>query len=165
MADNHSFDIVSQVDYQEVSNAVNQAIKEVQQRFDLKDSGTKIDLNQSDAKISLASEDEYKVKSVYEILQAKLAKRNLPLKAFKAGKIEKALGGMAKQEILIQQGINKDAAKEITRIIKDTKLKVQTQIQDDQLRVTGKKIDELQSVIKILQDKNLDIPTQYINFR
>lgn len=165
MSDNHSFDIVSKVDYQELSNAVNQALRDIQQRFDLKDSNSEIDLNTKENKLTLHSADEYKVKAVYEILQVKLVKRAISLKALKLGEIESALGGRAKQEITIQQGISKESAKEVTKEITQSKLKVQTQIQGDQVRVIAKKIDDLQAVIKVLQGKNFDIPLQFINFR
>jgi len=165
MADTHSFDIASKVDYQEVTNAIQQALKEIQQRFDLKDAKSTIDLDTTKHTLQIHSADEYKVKTVYEILTVKLAKRNVSIKSLKPGTIEKALGSTAKQEITIHQGISKEIAKEINKDIKSQGFKVQTQIQEDEIRVIGKKIDDLQAVIKFLQDKNLEIPLQFINFR
>jgi uncharacterized protein YajQ (UPF0234 family) len=165
MADNHSFDIVSKLDYQEVSNAINQALKEIMQRFDLKDANCKIELNQQDNKLDLQASDEFKLKAVYEILQMKISKREISLKALEPGKIEKALGGTAKQEIKLNQGISKEQAKELNKKIKDSVVKVQTQIQGDQIRVIGKKIDDLQAVISAIKAMDLNFPVQFLNFK
>ncbi len=163
--DNHSFDLVSKVDFQEVNNAIQQSLKEIFQRFDLKDSNSEIVLLEKEKKIHLKSQDEYKVGLIYDILSQKLVKRGISAKALKRGKIESALGGTAKEDIEIQQGISKEKAKEIVGEIKKHNPKLQSQIQDEQIRITSKKIDELQSVIKILKEKDFDIPLQFINYR
>ena len=164
MAKEASFDIVSKVEIQEVSNAVNQTEKELSQRFDLKGTNCTIEWDSKDL-IKLNAPDEMKLKNVYDILQEKLLKRNISLKSLKAEKIEMALGGKVKQEIKVIQGIDKDYAKKINGIIKATKLKVNSQIQDDQLRVTSKNIDDLQELMKKLKAEELDIDLQFINFR
>ncbi len=165
MADEHSFDIVSKVDLQEASNAVQQAMKEISQRFDFKDSKSNIELNKDKNEIVLVSDDEYKLKSVVDILQGKLVKRKVSLKSLIYGKIEPALSGTVKQVINLQQGIPTEKAKEIVRIIKDTKLKVQSEIQKDQVRVRAKKIDDLQSIIGLLKEKDLGIHMEFANYR
>jgi uncharacterized protein YajQ (UPF0234 family) len=164
MAD-HSFDIVSKVDMQEVINAINQAEKEVGTRFDLKDSGSEITLKESEKKIHLVSSDDYKIKAVLEILNQKLLKRNVSIKAFKPGDIESRAGNTVKQEITIQSGLSQEHAKTLIRDIKDEKFKVQTQIQGDQIRVVAKKIDDLQSVIQFIRGKNYPFDVQAINYR
>lgn len=165
MADEHSFDIVSRVDLQEVSNAVQQAVKEIGQRFDFKGSKTGIELDKDKSEIILISDDEYKLKSVIEILKNKLVKRNVPLKTLLFGKIEKAAGETVRQTLTLQQGISAERAKEIVKLIKDTKLKAQAEIQKDQVRVRAKKIDDLQSVIAILKSKEFDYNIEFINYR
>ena len=158
-----SFDVVSQVDLQEVDNAVNQARKEVAQRYDFKGSDTEI--AHEGTEIRITSSDEYKVKAVVEVLQGKAAKRQIPLKAFVYGKIEAAAGGRARQTVTVQQGIAVEKAREIVKILKDAKLKVQAQIQGEQVRVTGKVRDELQRAIQLLKQQDLDLPLQFTNFR
>lgn len=158
-----SFDVVSQVDLQEVDNAVNQTRKEVTQRYDFKDSGTEI--AHEGTEIRITSADEYRVKAVVEVLQGKAARRQIPLKAFVYGKIEAAAGGRAKQTVTVQQGIAIEKARHIVKVIKDAKLKVQAQIQGDQVRVTGKVRDELQRAIQLLKQQDLDLPLQFTNFR
>ena len=165
MADEHTFDIVSKVDMQEVLNAVNQAVKEIEQRFDFKGSKSSIELNKEKFEITLVSDDDMKLKNVIDILESKLVKRNISLKALNYGKIEQAGGNTVKQIIKLQQGIPQDKAKEISKIIKDSKIKVQTEIQKDQLRVKAKKIDDLQAVMKIVKDKDLDIHLEFTNYR
>ncbi len=165
MADEHSFDIVSRVDLQEVSNAVQQAVKEVGQRFDFKGSKTGIELDKDKSEIILISDDEYKLKSVIEILKNKLVKRNVPLKTLLFGKIEKAAGETVRQTLTLQQGISAERAKEIVKLIKDTKIKAQAEIQKDQVRVRAKKIDDLQSVIAMLKSKEFDYNIEFINYR
>jgi uncharacterized protein YajQ (UPF0234 family) len=164
MADS-SFDIVSKVEYQEVNNAINQALKEILMRFDLKDAKCEIILQEKDNKITLKAIDEFKLKAVFEILKTKFIKREISPKALKEGKIESALGQTAKQELTLQQGISKENAKMITKDIKEKQLKVQTSIQEDQIRVVGKKKDDLQEVIKFLREKNYDFPLQFTNYR
>ena len=165
MASDNSFDIVSKTDMQEVKNAIEQAMKEVAQRFDFKGSKSDVRLEEKNNEIIVSSDDEYKLKSLVDILQAKLVKRGISLKALTYGKIESALGSTVRQSIKLQQGIPSEKAKEIVKSIKETKLKVQTQIQGDQLRVTGKNRDDLQSVIKLLRDSDFGIDMQFINYR
>jgi uncharacterized protein YajQ (UPF0234 family) len=165
MADEHSFDIVSKVDIQEVLNAVQQAMKEISQRFDFKDSKSNIELNKDKNEIVIISDDEYKLKSVIDIFQGKLVKRRVSLKSLVYGKIEPALSGTVKQVITLQQGIPTEKAKEIVKIIKDTKLKIQAEIQKDQVRVRAKKIDDLQSIISLLKEKDLGIHMEFANYR
>jgi len=165
MADEHSFDIVSRVDLQEVSNAVQQAAKEISQRFDFKGSKSSIELNKDKAEIILASDDEYKLKSLTEILKAKLVKRNVSLKSLNFGSIEKAGGDTVRQSVSLQQGISQERAREIIKLVKDAKLKVQSEIQKDQVRVRAKKIDDLQSVIQMLKGKDFDFHIEFINYR
>ncbi len=165
MATEHSFDIVSVVNLQEVLNAVQQALKEIGQRFDFKGSKSNIELNRDKNEILIVSDDEYKLKSVIDILKSKLVKRKVPLKSLIYGKIEPALSGTVKQVITLQQGIPSQKTKEIVKTIKDTKLKVQSEIQKDQVRIRGKKIDDLQSIIKFLQEKEFGIHMDFVNFR
>ncbi|MEK7238065.1 MAG: YajQ family cyclic di-GMP-binding protein [Nitrospirota bacterium] len=165
MADEHSFDIVSKVDIQEVLNAVQQAMKEISQRFDFKDSKSNIELNKDKNEIVIISDDEYKLKSVVDIFQGKLVKRRVSLKSLVYGKIEPALSGTVKQVITLQQGIPTEKAKEIVKIMKDTKLKIQAEIQKDQVRVRAKKIDDLQSIISLLKEKDLGIHMEFANYR
>ena len=164
MAEN-SFDIVSKVDLQEVSNAVQQAMKEIGQRFDFRGSKSDIELDMEKNEVILKSDDEYRLKSVVDILQSKFVKRKVSLKSLTYGKIESALSGTVKQVITLKQGIPVDKAKEIVKIIKGAKLKVQSEIQKDQVRVRAKKIDDLQSVIALLKEKDLGIHMEFINYR
>lgn len=165
MAKDNSFDIVSVVNMPEVVNAINQAMMEIKQRFDFKGSKSDIKLEEKDKKIVLLSDDEYKLKSVIDILQSKLVKRGVSLKALIYGKVEPASGGSARQDITLQHGIPTEKAKEIVKLIKDTKLKVQAQIQGDQVRVSGKDKDDLQSIIRLLRGKNMGIDLQFVNYR
>ena len=158
-----SFDVVSQVDMQEVDNALNQARKEIEQRYDFKDSKTEVTLDKEGLLIN--SSDDFKVKAAVDILQSKLVRRNVSLKALLPGKIEAAAGGRAKQQIKIQQGIDTDKARAIVKAIKDSKIKVQSQIQADQVRVSGKKRDDLQEAIALLRQQDFGLPLQFINFR
>ena len=165
MADEHSFDVVSRVDMQEVTNAIQQAMKEISQRFDFKGSKSNIELDKNKSEITLTSDDEYKLTNVTEILKGKLVKRNVSLKTLLYGKIEKAAGDTVKQVVTLQQGISAERAKEIVKIIKDTKMKVQSEIQKDQVRVRAKKIDDLQSVIQMLKGKEFDYHVEFVNYR
>jgi len=165
MADEHSFDIVSRVDMQEVSNAVQQALKEISQRFDFKGSKSDIELNKDKAEIVLTADDDYKLKSLTEILKSKLAKRNVSLKALTFGQVEKAAGDTVRQMLILQQGLSSERAKDIVKLIKDMKLKVQSEIQKDQVRVRAKKIDDLQSVIKMMKGRDFDFHVEFINYR
>jgi cyclic-di-GMP-binding protein len=165
MAQNHSFDIVSEIDLQEADNAVNQALKEIHQRYDLKDSNTSMELNKKDKQISINTKDDYALKAGIDILQTKFIRRGISIKALKMKEPEPAAGGRIKQIIDLQSGISKDNAKKITKMIKDSKLKVNAQIQDEQVRVQAPKIDDLQEVIKMVKDADLDFPTQYVNMK
>ncbi len=164
-ADEHSFDVVSKVDLQEVLNAVQQATKEISQRFDFKGSKSSIELNKDKHELTLISDDELKLKTVIDILQTKLVKRGVSLKALNYGKIEQAANNTVRQIVTLQQGIPVEKAKEIVKIIKDTKMKVQSEIQKDQVRVKAKKIDDLQLVMKLLKEKDLGIHIEFINYR
>jgi len=163
LAKDFSFDIVSQVDMQEVINAVHQAQKEIEQRFDFKNSKSSITLEQD--KLVLVSDDDFKLRNVIDILEGKLVKRNVSLKALDYGKIQAAAGDTVKQEAKLVQGISQDKAKQINKIIKDSKIKVNSTIQGDQLRVAGKDKDELQSVMGLLRQQDLDFEVQFINYR
>jgi uncharacterized protein YajQ (UPF0234 family) len=162
MADS-SFDIVSSVDIQEVKNAIAQATKEIQTRFDLKGTGSAVEL--AGEEMLLVSSDEFKLKAVREILEGRLVKRSVPLKALSFGEIDKALGGTVRQRVEMQKGIPTEKAREIVKIIKGTKLKVQAAIQGDQLRVSGKNKDDLQSVMQVLRETDLGIDMQFTNRR
>ena len=161
----NTFDIVSKIDLNEVSNAIQQASKEVQTRYDLKDSKSSIELNEKENKILLASADEYKLKSVVEILGQKLVKRGVPLKGLQYGAITPASHSSVRQEVTLQQGISTEKAKEIIKVIKDSKLKVQASIQSDAIRVSGKDRDVLQQVIALLRGKDFGIDMQFTNYR
>ena len=161
----NTFDVVSKIDLNEVSNAVQQASKEVHTRYDLKDSKSSIELNEKENKILLASGDEYKLKSVTEILGQKLVKRGFPLRGLQYGTITPATHGSVRQEITLQQGISTEKAKEIIKLIKDSKLKVQASIQSDMVRVSGKDRDTLQQAIALLRGKDFGIELQFTNYR
>ena len=165
MAQNHSMDIVSEIDFQEADNAVNQAVKEINQRYDLKDSGTTIELNKREKTIVINTKDDYSRKAGIDILQSKFIKRGLSVKTLKLEEPETAAGGRLRQKINLQSGISKDNAKIITKMIKDSKLKLNAQIQDEQVRVQGPKIDDLQAIIKMIKEAELDFPTQFVNFK
>jgi len=164
MPDN-SFDVVSKIEMPEVHNAVQQAMKEIIQRFDLKDSHSSIELNEKDKKLVLASSDEFKLRAITEILQNKLVKRQVPLKGLSYGPIIPSAGSSVKQEVTLQQGITIEKARDIVKKIKDSKLKVQASIQGDFVRVASKDRDILQSVIKLLRDSDFGIDMQFINYR
>jgi uncharacterized protein YajQ (UPF0234 family) len=165
MAANHSFDIVSEIDFQEVDNAINQTNKEVQQRYDLKDSHTEIVLNKKEKQILINTRDDYSRKQSLDILQTKFIKRGISIKALKYKEPEPAAGGRVKQIIDLQSGISKENSKIITKMIKESRLKVNSQIQDEQVRVTAAKIDDLQSIIKLLKEADLNFPVQFTNYK
>jgi uncharacterized protein YajQ (UPF0234 family) len=158
-----SFDVVCRVDLQEVDNAINQTLREIGQRFDFK--GAKTELKREETALHLASADDYKVRALGDILREKLGRRQVPLRALQIGNIEPGPAGTAKQRIDLQQGISTEKGREIVKLVKDTKLKVQVAIQGDQLRVTGKKRDDLQSVMQLLRERDLGIALQFANFR
>ncbi|MGA9641700.1 MAG: YajQ family cyclic di-GMP-binding protein [Terriglobales bacterium] len=163
MPDN-SFDIVSKIDLQEVSNAIQQAMKEITTRFDLKDSKSQIAMEGKDA-IVLHSADEYKLKAINDIFQQKLVKRGVPLKGLIYGTIEPAAGSTAKQKITMQQGIPIEKAREIVKTVKDSKKKIQASIQGDLVRISGKDRDTLQEIIALLKQKDFGIDMQFVNYR
>ena len=163
MPDN-SFDIVSKIDLAEVANAIQQAMKEVSTRFDLKDSKSQIAMEGTDA-IMLHSADEFKMKAVNDVFQAKLVKRGVPLKGLTYGPLEPSASSTVKQKITLQQGVPIEKAKDIVRIVKDSKLKVQASIQGDSVRVSGKDRDSLQSAIALLRGKDFGVDLQFTNYR
>lgn len=165
MADTFSFDIVSEINMQELDNALNQARKEIAQRYDFKASKSSIELNQKDKFLTVISDDDFKLKSVIDILQNKLIKRGVPIKALDYGTVEPAANITVRQIIKLRVGIEKEDAKRIVKMIKDSKLKVQAQIMDDQVRVTSKNKDDLQSVMKLVQGADLKFAIQFTNYR
>ncbi|MFA5975369.1 MAG: YajQ family cyclic di-GMP-binding protein [Elusimicrobiota bacterium] len=165
MPQDFSFDVVSKLDLQEVENAVHQANKEIQTRFDFKGSVSRIDWDKKEGKLTLCSDDEHKLKSVVDVLQSKLAKRGVSLKALEFQPTEPAEGGTVRQGVKLTQGIASEKAKEIVRVIKDSKIKAQASIQGDQLRVTSKSKDDLQSVITLLRGQDFGLPLQFTNYR
>ncbi|MGO8934932.1 MAG: YajQ family cyclic di-GMP-binding protein [Terracidiphilus sp.] len=164
MAQENSFDIVSKVDIQEVRNAIDQAMKEIRQRFDLKDTHSDVSLEGHDA-IQLASSNEYKLEAVKDILAQKLVKRGVSLKNLTYGKIEPSSGQSVRQKINLQQGIPVEKAKEIVRLVKDSKKKAQASIQGDTVRISSKDRDELQAIIALLRAKDLGLELQFTNYR
>jgi cyclic-di-GMP-binding protein len=164
MAPENSFDIVSKVDLQEVSNAIQNALKEIHTRFDLKDSKSDIQLEGKEALV-LTSIDEYKLKAVNDILQGKLVKRGVPIKALSYGVVEPAASSTVRQRITLQQGIPIEKAREIVKTIKDSKKKVQASIQGDTVRVSGKDRDTLQEIIALLRGRDFGIDMQFTNYR
>jgi uncharacterized protein YajQ (UPF0234 family) len=165
MAATFSFDIVSEIDLQEVDNALNQARKEIAQRYDFKGSKSSLEFNQKEKSITLISDDEFRMKSVVDILQGKFVKRGIPVKAIDYGSVEAAAGGLVRRVLTLRVGIGKEDAKLIVRMIKDSKLKVQAQIMDDQVRVTGKSKDDLQQVMTMLRGADLVFAVQFTNYR
>lgn len=163
MGNDSSFDIVSKIDMPELENSINMAMKEILQRFDFKGSISEIKREGED--VVLVSEDEFKLKNVYDIFQNKLIKRGVSTKFFDFGKVEQALAGTVKQVLKVKNGIPQDKAKEIVKMIKDAKLKVQAQIQGDQIRVSSKSKDELQSVMQVLRKADFNIVLQFTNYR
>jgi uncharacterized protein YajQ (UPF0234 family) len=165
MAQQNSFDVVSKVDMAEVKNALNQAMKEIQQRFDFKGTNSEIELDEKNHTMTLATASEFTLKSLNDVLQQKLVRRNVSLKALSYGKVEPAARDSVRQVVTLQQGIPIEKAREIVKFIKDAKLKVQAAINGDFVRVTGKDRDTLQQVIAALKGKDFGIDMQYINYR
>jgi uncharacterized protein YajQ (UPF0234 family) len=165
MAQEFTFDVVSKVDLQEVSNAVQQASKEIGTRFDFRGSKSRIDWNEKELALTLTSDDESKLKSVVDILETRLVKRGIAVKSLDYGKIEPAAQATVRQVAKVQQGIPTEKAKEIVKAIKDQKLKVQASIQADQVRVSGRNKDELQSAIAMLKAGDFGLPLQFTNYR
>ncbi len=164
MAEEFSFDVVSKLDLQEVENAYNQANKEIQTRFDFKGSVSRIEWDKKE-KLTLHSDDEYKLKALTDVLQGKLIKRGVSLKALDYKPVQQALGATVRQEVIVKQGIESDKAKDIVRAVKDAKLKAHASIQGDQLRVTSKSKDELQNVMALLRGQDFGLPLQFTNYR
>lgn len=163
MAAENSFDIVCKIEMQEVTNALDQARREIDTRYDLKGSRNEIELEKTDIVVTAA--DDMKLKAVLDVLQSKLHRRGVPLKALSYGKVEEAAGGARRQRIGLQQGIPIEKAREIVRLVKDSKIKVQASIQEDKVRVSGKSRDDLQRVIALVKEKDLGIAVQFDNFR
>ncbi|MPM39589.1 hypothetical protein SDC9_86223 [bioreactor metagenome] len=163
MAKDCSFDVVSEVEMQEVDNAVNQASKELNQRFDFR--GSKSSLELTGEEIKIISDDDFKLKSVIDILEAKIVKRGISLKNLEYGRIESASQGTVKQIVTVKKGISKEKGKDVIAAIKTSKLKVQAQIMDDQVRVSGKNKDDLQAVMALLRQNDFGIELQFVNFR
>ena len=163
MAAENSFDVACKIDPQEVTNALDQARREIETRYDLKGSKNEVRLETNE--ITVLAADDMKLKAVVDILQSRLHKRGVPLKALTYGKVEEAAGGALRQKISLQQGIPIEKAQEIVRLVKDTKLKVQAAIQEDHVRVSGKNRDDLQKVIALLKEKDLGIAIQFTNYR
>lgn len=164
MAKENSFDIVSRVDMQEVLNAVNQTLREIENRFDFKGSKSKI-IFEGKPEITLISDDDFKLRNVIDILESKLVKRGVNLKALRYGKIEPASGDTVRQMVTLVQGIEQDIAKKIVKAIKDSKVKVQASVQGDQVRVAGKNRDDLQAAIAVVKGMELNIPVEFTNYR
>lgn len=165
MASTFSFDIVSEIDMQEVDNAVNQAVKEISQRYDFKGSDTTLELSRTDKTIKAESANEFQLKGAIDVLESKMIKRGISLKALKYSEIEAGSKGSARRTVNLQSGIDKENAKVITKMIKDSGLKVQASIQDDQVRVTGKSKDDLQEVMQMIKSADLPFATQFTNYR
>ena len=165
MPPTQSFDVTVGCDLQEVDNAVNQARKELAQRYDFKDVKFEIDFRRAENQIVLSTPDEFKLNAIWEVLQSKMVRRGVPPRNLKRNKVEAAAAGTVRQQIDLQQGIPIETAREIVKLIKDQKLKVQAQIMDDQVRVSGKNRDDLQSVIRLLRERDLEIELQFVNMR
>jgi uncharacterized protein YajQ (UPF0234 family) len=165
MASQFSFDVVSKFDEQEVDNAVNQARKEVDQRYDFKGSNTVIDMNLKEKTITLHTADDMKLRALHEILNGKMIKRGISLKALDYGNAEPATGGSLRQVIKLKSGLESEQAKQITKMVKDLKLKVQAAIQGEEVRITGKSKDDLQFAMQTLKSQNFDFPIQFTNYR
>ncbi len=159
----YSFDIVSKVDLQELSNAINQAMREIENRYDFR--GSKSEIKQEKNEVIVISDDEYKLNAVIDVLQSKLVRRGISLKSLEYGKVEPAAGGTVRQTITIKQGIDRETAKVINTMIRDSKLKVKSQIQGDQIRVSGKSKDDLQRVMAMCREADLPVDVQFVNLR
>ncbi len=160
-----SFDVVSELDMMEVENAVNQTQKEIAQRFDFRGGKSELSLDKEEKKIKIIADDDFKLRSIHQIMEGKLAKRGIDLRALKYNKEEVASGNLIRQYIELKAGLSKEEAKEVTKAIKEAKLKVQAQMQDEQVRVTAKSIDELQATIQLLKGQELKFPVQFVNMR
>ncbi len=161
----HSFDVVSELDMQEMDNAVNQALRELRTRYDFKGSKSTIELNQKEKQLVIVADDEFKLKSVVDILETRAISRGISVKALQYREARPSSHGTLRQEVALQHGIDRDNAKKIVKIIKDLKIKVQASIMEDRVRVSGKKKDDLQTAISALRQADLPIPLQFVNFR
>ncbi len=160
-----SFDIVSELDLMEVENAINQTSKEIEQRFDFRGGKSSIELDKTAKKIKIMADDELKLRAIHQVMQQKMAKRNIDLRGLKYNPEEAASGNMLRQFVELKAALEKEEMKEVTKLLKDSKLKVTTEVQGEQLRVTSKSIDELQAVMSMLRGKELQFPIQFINMR
>jgi uncharacterized protein YajQ (UPF0234 family) len=160
-----SFDVVSEVNLQELDNAINQTTKEISQRYDFKNSKTTVEFRTKEKEIIIVADDDYKLSAATDILQSKMVKRSVPLKNLKYETIEQATGGQVRQVIKVQQGIDKEQAKKVIQAIKESKAKVQAQVMDEQVRVTSKSIDDLQDTIRFLRSANIELDLQFTNMR
>ena len=165
MAAESSFDVVSKVDMQEVKNAVDQAEREIGTRFDFKGSVSEIDLDEKEGKIGLTSDNETRMKALIDVLQSKFIKRGIDIQALDLGDLEEASKGTVRQQATIKQGLDADTARKIVKLIKDAGLKVQAQMQGDQVRVAAKAKDDLQKVIQLLKNSDIETPLQFVNYR
>lgn len=165
MAAEYSFDVVSRVDMSEVHNAVHQTAKEVATRFDFRGSKATVDLDVKAHALTLVADDSQQLRSLLELLQQRLAKRGVPLRALEAGKAEAAGGDTLRQVIVLRQGIPTEKAREMSRVLRESKLKITSQIQDDQLRVAGAKKDDLQAAMALLKKQDFDLDLQFVNYR
>ncbi len=165
MATDNSFDVVSKLEMPELVNAISQALKEVIGRYDLKDSKSSIDLNEKDLKLVLASDDDYKIKAVNDILQSKMLKRGVPIRNLEYGPIQPASGSTVRQEVKLKQGLATEKAKEVVKVIKDSKLKVTPSIMGDYVRVASKDRDLLQQTMALLRANDFGVDLQFTNFR
>ena len=165
MATESSFDVVSKVDMQEVKNAVDQARREIETRFDFKGSMSEIELDEKAGTFALASDSEARMKALVDVLQSKLIKRGIDIRSLEMGKLEEATKGTARQTATLKQGIDADTARKVVKMIKDKGLKVQAQMQGDQVRVAGKSKDDLQAVMQFLKGEDVGVPLQFINYR
>ena len=160
-----SFDVVSKFDMQELDNAVNMVKRDISNRFDFKGSSSDIELNKNENTVKIKADNEYQIKAISDMLEKRAITRKISIKTFDYGQIEKAAGMTIRQIVKLKQGIDKENSTKINKLIKAQKLKVQSQIQGDQLRITGKKIDDLQKVIEIIKEQNIRLPLQFINMR
>lgn len=160
-----SFDVVSKFDMQEIDNAVNMVKRDIANRFDFKGSSADLELNKNENSIKLKADNEYQIKAIADMLEKRAISRKVSIKTFEYGQIEQASGMNLRQMLKLKQGIDRDNATKINKLIKSQKMKVQSQIQGDQLRVTAKKIDDLQKMIQVIKEENLSLPLQFINMR
>jgi hypothetical protein len=165
MGQQNTFDIVSELNLQEIDNALNQARKEISQRYDFKASKTFVEFSPKEQQIILHSLDEFHIKNALDVIQSRLVKRGISLKALRYGAVEPSAGGTVRQNISLQIGINKDDARQVVKLIKESRVRVQAQIMDDQIRVSGKNKDDLQAIIKMLREADLPFAMQFVNYR